>query len=152
MASVINTCERCGSAAPAGASVCPNCGAPMGAPMGGVDASVAGVPAATVRTAFSGLGSRPEDNLPPLGTQMPVGGGQPASEPAATPWQEALPPAPGGAQSPRPEQQVFSTPPSAPARRFPWPWIIGCCLAVVLLACLLAIGMGGWLLTNFSFT
>jgi len=27
----MTTCERCGSAVPAGASVCPSCGAPVGA-------------------------------------------------------------------------------------------------------------------------
>jgi hypothetical protein len=27
----MTTCERCGSAVPAGASTCPNCGAPVGA-------------------------------------------------------------------------------------------------------------------------
>jgi hypothetical protein len=84
---------------------------------------------------------------------MPFGGEPTPPKPAASPWQEALPPAgPAPVSGPRPGQQVFTTPPAAatPARRFPWPWIIGCCLAVVLLACLLSIGFGGWLLNNFS--
>ena len=142
MASVMNVCDRCGSSVSPGMAVCPNCGAPLG----GVDASAGGVPPETVRTSALDADLASNNDLPQPGTQMPVGGHP--SEPPANPWQESLPPAaPAG-----PGPQVYNTPPgAAPTRRSPWLWVAGCCLALVLLGCLLSIALSGWVLNNFTY-
>lgn len=145
MASVLNNCDRCGSAVAPGTSVCPNCGAPLG----GVDTSVSGVPPETVRTDPFGSDVGSANEWASIGAQMPVGDAT-AAKPAS-PLQEALPPVQAvPTSSSPPEQQVFSTPlaAAAPARKFPWLWIVGGCLALFLLACLLSIALGGWLFSG----
>ena len=141
MSAEIITCDRCGSSVQPGASVCSNCGAPLG----GVDPSVTGVPPQTVRSDASIFDLPPAPDMPSPGTPMPLGG-QPSEGVDA--WQYP-PPAPAA-----PAPTYAPLPPSAgiPAKRSPWLWIIGCCLGLVLLACLLAIGLGAMILNGFQFS
>jgi len=118
----MTTCERCGSAVPAGASVCPNCGAPVGA---------AGYETRKVDAGWSEtevlLPSEPEP---------------PAYEPTVK-IPEPLPaqPAPPAYTPPvyTPPSYTPPAPPETPKRSCIWQIVAGCVALLVICCCLVVV-------------
>lgn len=133
MTDSMTVCDRCGSAAPVGANVCPSCGAPLG----GVDRSVSGVPVDAVSSQVPILEPKQETYASDLfgpGAEETVGEGIPTLQ--EPPLMQGPPPA---AQS-----QVFNPPPAVrtESTKSRLPWMIGCCLGAVLIGCLIVFVIG----------
>ena len=123
------TCERCGSGVPAGASTCPNCGAPVG---------VAAYETRKVDAGWSAV-EAPQPVEPP----------QPAYEPTVkvleTPTPEPVPPV----YTPPP--YTSTSLPQAPKRSRVWQIVAGCVALVVICCCLavVAVVVAAWQLRLF---
>ncbi|OGO35953.1 MAG: hypothetical protein A2W35_19020 [Chloroflexi bacterium RBG_16_57_11] len=117
----MTTCERCGSAVPAGASVCPSCGAPVGAS------------AYETRKVDAGW-SEPE--IP-----LPAEPEPPAYEPTVK-IPEPLPAEPASPVYSRPAHTpppyTPSARPEAPKRNWVWQIVAGC-VALLLICCCLVV-------------
>lgn len=120
----MTTCERCGAAVPTGASVCPSCGAPVGAS------------AYETRKVDAGW-SEPE-------VILPAEPEPPAYEPTVK-IPEPLPaePAPPAYTPPAYTPPPYTPPsqPAAPKRSRIWQIVAGCVAFLVICCCLVAVAI-----------
>jgi hypothetical protein len=112
------TCERCGAGVPAGASTCPNCGAPVGA--------------ATYETRKVDAGWS-EVEVP-----QPVEPAQPAYEPTVKVPEVSTPEPVPPVYTPLPAAASYSEP---PRRSRVWQVIAGCIGAVLICCCLAVVSI-----------
>ena len=123
----MTTCERCGSGVPAGASVCPNCGAPVGAS------------AYETRKVDAGW-SEPEVTLP-AEPELPAY--EPTVKIPEPLSSQPKPPVytPPASTSPAytPPPYTSPSPPKAPKRSRIWQIVAGCVALLVICCCLVVV-------------
>ena len=118
-------CERCGSSVPAGASVCPQCGAPAGAN--------AAAPANADLHADSPYRTVALDDAAPAPEPAPARSETPPPAPVADVF---IP------SSPAPADFVAAPPVDKKPNRLPW-IIGGCCLVFVMVCCCCLVAVAG---------
>lgn len=124
MSDNMRICDRCGSAVPAGAATCPNCGAPLGG-LSADDEQAEYV----VTDDLGSLATRPAPSQSPKHASSQPGMAQVgAAPPRVTP----------------------AAPIQPPQKRNRWLWILVGCLILALILCVTIIFLAGYLVYSFG--